>query len=197
MTIKKRTRILTEHNSDGTHTETSLTALLDHQLIWDETISGSAVTSVTTNGTVTLDGNAHGGYWFEIIIENTSGSATQYYLYFNNDQTSTNYYQHGQHSNSSGADAYNNNTAELIPNGRTVTIGGYAMTTGMIMITPAGRTSYNNNGHYNDTGAGGVLHNVQVVRKTATVTNLTRIDVVASVASAIGVDSQFRLWRRI
>ena len=34
-------------------------------------------------------------------------------------------------------------------------------------------------------------------RKVATVTNLTRIDITADTASGIGIDSRFRLWRKM
>jgi len=57
-------------------------------LAWDYTITNSPVTSVTVTA---LDGNAHGGYEFEFIIKNPTAGRVGYSLFYNNDQTQTDY----------------------------------------------------------------------------------------------------------
>lgn len=171
--------------SDGTVLTTTKT------LVWDYTVTAATTTVTISN----LDGNAHGGYELEFIIENTTGSASDYRLYYENDMTNAHYY-----------------------NARTGNIANGTPTTGndAFFITgdslPAGWTYYGN-GYINISPAGyihGTLFGMGSKPSTATPrsyyishsyntnkTNLTRLDIIAATAYGIGVNSRFRLWKRI
>jgi hypothetical protein len=161
---------------DGT---TQTAAAPSNSLVWDYTVTGSAVTSATSPA---LDGNAHGGYEFEFIIYNpTSGNITPR-IYYNNDQVNTNYWV--------ARFGYTwANDSRMIDNiGPRVTYVAH----GTIKITPSGLISTVFDWMLLPNGDGGHWVN----NKTAAVTNLTRIDIVSIVANGIGVNSRFRLWRR-
>lgn len=209
MTLKRKVRITSEHNSDGTHSDITLDTINGYgvstspaassilvsgadstmpiQPIWDYTVSGSAITTATTNGTVTLDGNAHGGYEFEFIIINTSGSTIIPRLYYNNDTTNTNYY----FTDTVGG-GYANDAILGITGG--ILSGQRYTHTGKIYITPEGAIGIIGWRQKDLT-----VHESNVVlhKKAGTITNLTRIDITASVASGIGIGSRFRLWRKL
>ena len=144
----------------------------------------TATTSVTMDG---LNGNAHGGYEFEFIIVNTTGSTNVPRMYYNNDMTNTNYY----FTDTNGG-AYGNDAILGITGG--VLAGQRYTFTGIIYITPEGAV-----GIIGERQKDSTVHeqNITVHKKSATIANLTRIDIVGSVDSGIGVNSRFRLWRRI
>ena len=155
-------------------------------LIWNKLISGSAVTSVTTDGEVTLDGNAHGGYIYEFIIYNPTGGIILPRLYYNNDTTNTNY-DHVTDPSGWANDAiigYHSGIAAVEE----------ASINGFISVTPRGYVSAK---WFHVTSDTTWISGVGAHHKRATVTNLTRLDIVSSVASGIGINSRFRLWRRI
>lgn len=153
--------------------------------IWDKLITGAAVTSVTTDGEVTLDGNAHGGYFFEFVIYNSTGSTINPRLYYNNDTTNTNY-EYGEETSAWANDAIFGYSAGLPTNSEVVV-------TGAIVISPSGYIATK----WFWSALRTLLHNIQGTQhKKASVANLTRIDIVSSVAIGIGINSQFRLWRR-
>ena len=154
-------------------------------LHWDKLITGAAVTSVTTNGEVTLDGNAHGGYFFDWIFVAAAGTPSMA-MYYNNDQVITNYnrvvFYIAWYN-----DAYIHHNP--LPTSATIRIVGSIEITANGFIN-AGGTAMSLGG---STAEGIVIgHN-----KKQTVTNLTRIDIVSNVANSIGINSRFRLWRRI
>lgn len=207
--LKKKVRILTEHNSDGTHNdvaqaslnltvehgsdgvhnESALTTLLQHSLVWEKTISGAAVTSVTTDGEVTLDGNAHGGYEFEYIIVNSAGISITVSMFYNNNQTSSDYQRTALYIGPAITSGTANNAlidADGFPNGAAL------WGTGDIIISPLGIISARLRHFRSDNYGMFYFH-----RKIATEGNLTRLDIVSSAASGIGINSRFRLWRRI
>jgi hypothetical protein len=152
--------------------------------IWDKTVTGAAVTSVTTNGEVTLDGNTHGGYDFEFILINTSGSTTTYRLYYNNDTTNANYNYNIEGGAIAGADAIM--SPGVVNNGQLHGRGSLTISPAGLVVSIWPHYRSNDNTWYQ------MFH-----QKTATVANLTRIDWVSSVASGIGINSRFRLWRRM
>jgi hypothetical protein len=169
---------------DGLHA-----ADLPGALIWNKTVTGSAVTSVTTNGEVTLDGNTHGGYVLEFyLVEN---GASDYDLFYNNDTTAGNYYRDVLYANSAVTPtrSYAGDAKLILGQGNTT----LHQVNGHIGRHPSGMpmtcVQY---GSDTNTLVGMVHH-----RYYSTITNLTRIDIVASVASGIGVNSRFRLWRRM
>lgn len=155
------------------------------KLVWDYTVP-AATTSVTSPS---LDGNAHGGYEFEATIINSTAVSVDHRIYYNNDTTNTHYWQYGIYSGASGPVIRNNNDAHFTEN---LQPGATLLMRGTIMIDPAGtvvlimdaastnnyRLSYN-------------------IRKVGAVANLSRVDIVASVANGIGAKSRFRLWKRL
>ena len=157
-------------------------------LVWSKTID-TAVTSVTTDGEVLLDCNAHGGYEFEFcFVEN---GASDYNLYYNNDQDSGNYYR---------TFLYGSNTISPTT--------GYAGDA-RIALAQGNAVLHIVNGHIGRHPSGMPITSAQqgsssttlialtTHRYVTTVSNITRIDIVALVANGIGVNSRFRLWRRM
>lgn len=158
-------------------------------LVWDKLI-GAAVTSVTTDGEVTLDGNAHGGYWFEFVIINDNAGTARYRLYYNNDTTNANYNFHTIYSTGANVFGTFGNEAYFETSG--VGTGNLFIFAGSISIDPAGYAMAQSINHNHSA----TVMETYVHKKIASVANLTRIDIVASVASGIGINSRFRLWRR-
>lgn len=159
-------------------------------LVWDKTLTGAA-TTVTTNGEVMLDGLAHGGYNFEFVVLNNSGSTSRYRLYYENDTTNANYNYHTIYSTAASASGSYGNEAYLDSVG--LATADVMIFSGLITITQAGLivTRSINISH------GAVDLEIYAHKKISAVTNLTRIDLTASVASAINTNSRFRLWRII
>jgi hypothetical protein len=153
--------------------------------IFDYTVTGSAVTSVTTDGTVTLDANTHGGYFAEYIIYNPTAGNTTYRMYYNNDTTNTNYY-------TIRPGVANVNDAYLTFNGGVIGTLVTGFWNGVVQISPAGFVRSDLTFWETSFFGAEMCHH-----KIATVANLTRIDWVSSVASGIGINSRFRLWRRM
>lgn len=159
------------------------------QPLWDKTVTGSAVTSVTTDGEVTLSGLSHGGYRFEWTIYNPAGGTTIYRMYLNNDTTNGNYNTRGSYAGS-GSGNVNAADADFTVTG--VSASGNIAVIGDIIVMDSGLAracylAFRSDGlHISET-----LHPVSALSGG----DLTRIDIVASVASKIDVNSRFRLWR--
>ena len=149
-------------------------------LMWDYTVTGSAVTSVTSP---TISGNTDGGYDYEFIICNTTAGYITPRLYYNNDQVNTDYWV----ARIGYAWANDSRIDDNIGPNNTY------IARGTITITPSGlvTTSMIFNSFPN-VDAGTWIHS-----KTASVTNLTRLDIVSSVANGIGINSRFRIWKKI
>ena len=158
-------------------------------LVWDHAVTGSAVDSVTTNGVVTLAGLAHGGYRFEFLINNPAGAAVSYRLYVNNDTTGTDYYYWYYFYGVSAANVTPMNDAYIVYQ---MGASNRAFISGDIVVSPDGMIIL--------TGTNLQVSNyTQIIswKKTAVVADLTRLDIVASAAGKINVNSRFRLWRKI
>ena len=154
--------------------------------VFDYTVAGSAVQTITTNGTVTLDGNTHGGFIFEFDLYNTTAGDVTYRMYVENDTTNTNYnwVQIGSAAGNEPKLHTTTPTASVTTIKGTITI----TSTGIVMASNLGFIRYN-------TGAMGIC-GTNHYTKIATVANITRIDIIASVASGIGIGSTVRLWNR-
>jgi hypothetical protein len=157
-------------------------------LVWDKVITGSAVSSVTTNGEVVLDAVAHGNYRYQFEIYNTSGGICGgWRIYINNDTTAGHYSY-----NTGGASAGNsyfqyNSIANNYP----------VFCNGVIGVNPviSGGQFYMN-GNFLYTGASAqYVTGVWSVPASFTPSNITRIDIQSDTANSIGVGSRFRLWR--
>lgn len=154
------------------------------RLDWDYTVTGSPVTSVTSPA---LDGTAAGGYEFEFIIYNPSGGSSIYNLYYNNDQDNNNYRtcRFGAPWGNT-AHIYSGCAGGGLGSGREVRIEG------TIDVSPRGYVNYMGFG-VEDADC----HTYWAQRKIESISNLTRLDVVASVTNGIGIGSRFRIWRRM
>jgi hypothetical protein len=162
--------------------------------IFDHTVTGAAVTSVTTNGVITLDSNTDGGYIgiFEII--NGAGTDTSLSLYFNNDQTAA-HYESSKATSGFGVRAANA-VFQLVANGCSyVSNANFTNIIGNGNNTAAAffNTSCTAGGNF------GFMEVSSVVTGAghAGVSNLTRLDWVSSAANGIGIGSRFRLWKRV
>ena len=160
-------------------------------LVWDKLITGAAVSSVTTDGEVSLDGNSHGGYEFEFSIINSSAGTARYRAYYNNDIVNTNYNIHSIYSTGGTAVSTFGNEAYFETSG--VGLGVLIVFVGSITIDPSGYVASQSINHHH----GSTVIETYVHKKIAVVANLTRIDIIGSVDSSIGINSRFRLWRRI
>lgn len=154
--------------------------------LYNYTVTGSAVTTVTTNGTVTLDANTAGGYDFEFIILNGYAGNTNYRLYYNNDTTNTNY-NYDQLGSAVANDAV---LGPALGNGYT------AYFKGSILIANGYVSTMWSGFHRNDAGSISIAAH-WMHTKLATVTNLTRIDIVSDQTGGININSRFRIWKRI
>ena len=158
------------------------------QPIFDYTVAGAAVTSVTTNGILNLDGIAHGGYRFEFLINIPAGGNVDYRLYANNDTTGTDYYFWYYYFGVTAANVTPVNDAyisfQIGANARSFISGDIVISSdGMVVLTGTNLHTSNY---------------TQLIgwRKIAVVPNLTRLDVVAGTALKIGIGSRFRLWQK-
>ncbi|MBI5401417.1 hypothetical protein HZB05_01140, partial [Candidatus Wolfebacteria bacterium] len=164
---------------------TQTAAAPGNSLVWDYTVTATT-TSVTSP---TLDGNAHGGYAFEFIFYSASAASTIFNFFVNNDQNTANYYNVLWNSGGPAA-PIGAAGAAIDDNGANAANISYG--TGDIGITPTGRVFVKNYIFRIDT-----YLLFRTIFKNAAVANLTRLDIVASVANGIGVNSRFRLWRKM
>lgn len=152
------------------------------KLVWDYTVTGSSVSSLTSP---TLAGLSDGGYDFEIVWVNAYAGQTEIYLYYNGDTTNGNYscdFTRFQEGALSGA-RYANAEIGFTPQNTTdVIIGSVWITPGLLV--------------------GAVAHgNTQVQmfsqrRTAALTTDLTSVTIQTTQANAIGVGSRIRLWKK-
>lgn len=160
-------------------------------LIYDHTVTGSAVSSIDTGvdvdaitlAAVTLDGNAHGGYVFEFIAL-AAATGSFFGAYFNNDTTTTDYYSVG------------GNLPRLVNSGNG---GNYKITTsGTIIPFGTGIVSMNLSYTTADAAYAHISTGVGYVGIKTAVSgnNLTRLKIFSETASQIGVGSRLRIWRR-
>jgi hypothetical protein len=152
--------------------------------IWEKITSGAAVGSVTTNGEITLDAVAHGGYAWEAIIKVAANATPS--MYVNGDNVAGNYVYEEDRSdvgNLTGAAALLNTTAAVA--------GTVLWASGRLVLTPDKYVGIFKQVKFNNGVTNLVCHGM--ITKNAVVTNVDRIDWVA--AGSIGANSVFRIWR--
>ncbi len=158
---------------------------------------GLAVDSISTNGIIDLNGDAHGGYVLEYVIQ--QGTApVDYKIFANNDLTSANYRQAWHGAGRVAAVAYNSadggSTAVFSENFGLLTD---TIRTGIahIMTGPSGLRSFHviTRGSQMQDANNHVLEFTQVFAQAA-ISNLVRLDIVASAAGGLKPNSRFRLW---
>jgi len=153
-------------------------------------VSDVDVSSNTTTVSFTgLDINADGFYLLKGTVKNATSDATDLYLYFNGDTTNTNYYRQQFYANGSNI-GYNRVNA---PN--------------FINVAGSGESSFDVSIFRTDTGycfahlfctmnkASNVAILLRTLSTATTHTNITQIDLTASVTDAIAAGSQFVLYK--
>ncbi len=158
-------------------------------LIWDQTVGKDIPGPRASIASPTLDGLAHGGYWFEFIIINTVAAATNYAIYFNKDTTAANYNK--DYYERSGVTIAALGAADALAIGINANLEMHVV--GDIILSPSGTISLT--GQSKRLGTDNLTRNFGLF-KLAKVTNLTSLDIVGS-ANSIGLNSRFRLWRKI
>lgn len=154
-------------------------------LVWEHTVSGSAVASVDTSidDAVTLSGLAHGGYNFEAYFKITGGAYTVYML-ANNDTTTTDYYQSfygvgGSALNAPGITLGLTNQIVIVQ-GRISVVDGHIFMTGNYIVPDNA----------------GVSMQHWATKQSVSFSDLTRLTFkISTGASGINVGSRVRLWR--
>jgi len=129
-----------------------------------------------------LDGNKHGGYVLQFIINNTSASASVPRLYYNKDLTNANYEW------ATWSAAWANDAIIGTPS---IVTGTEITYNGFINITPSGYISTHIFGTGSKTLQVGSDYSHHYKNK---VDNITQIDLVMSVTASLGEKSRFRLW---
>ena len=162
--------------SDGTYLE----------LIEDKTIA-SATTSVTFSG---LNLTKEDSLLLVSDYQNNNANAPLY-LYANNNQTPSNYYY--QYLLADGTSVVGNRTNN--PTYTYANANEKAFTIVPIKLTNDGyfTAQVSENADY---GTSGIRLTAEVISSTFTATTITQLDIVSSVANAIGVGSRFILYRR-
>jgi hypothetical protein len=158
-------------------------------IILNSSVTGTAVTAVALTG---LDAATHGGYEFEIVIYNTTGSNAIYRLYYNNDLVNTDYYTYSV-TGTGGNDAHFSLFGQVI-------VAGYStVLKGTVTQTSDGHVSvWYSSTCWNASGINyfyGMTHHFKVTAVSGT--NLSELDIVSDQSLGIGINSRFRIWRRM
>jgi len=150
-----------------------------------DVVTSSNVTSIQITG---LSLNDYVYAWLWLNVKNPTGSSCVYELFVNGDTDSTHYYSQYLRGagTSTGAGRVNDARIKALPAGER----GYLW--GTIARDPGGYPRYLVVRH-RETGSAVELH-LTAVCKTATVSNITQLDLVASVSGGIGAGSRLVLW---
>ncbi len=156
-----------------------------NNLIWSKTVSGSAVTTLTSP---TLDLATAYAYDFILIILNTTVSNVLYSMYYNNNTTATDYRRN----------YYSGESNDAVMHYGNIPASGKVVLTGTIMQSADGyvSTSIKTLG-LNSSSTGTEAYPVMHWKVTAVSgSNLTRVDFTGSVSSSIGINSSLKVWER-
>jgi hypothetical protein len=149
-----------------------------------EIVVTSATTSVSFSG---LDGNAHGGYVLVSELVNATASATYLKSYINGDTTDANY--HSQHIYASGTSV----TADSASAANMIMADSSKKTHGITQFNIVGDRAFMQSQMKREAGN----LDIYMANHNVSITNITSLTLTASVASAIGINSRFRLYRRL
>lgn len=166
--------------SDGT-----TTVVGTGQLIAEYIVSGSAVTSIDIQN---LDINTHKSYRIECEFANATATTSYISFYVNGDTTSSNYYAQSMSRSGTASGGGRGNNAihvSLIGNSESAVYGVIGLVNGKYILRS--NTTM-------DEGATIVVAD-EVVTKVASITNITQLTIMSSVANAIGVGSKVRIYR--
>lgn len=165
---------------------------LPSNLVFEYTVTGSAASSITTDGTVTLDINTHNGYYLYFNGIPASATSNQWCIYINNDTTATNYITDGIYSSGSSAGSHNNlNFPEFNYSNSTTDVGACSVTIDLIS-THAFIHSYVFRESDNP------IFDSYWIYKSTTDTNITRIDIVPlnGTANFFAVGTTLQIFKR-
>lgn len=159
-----------------------------HLMQYGALVAEIKVTSPTTSVNFTgLDANKHGGYVLVADMINGTGTASDYYLFFNGDTASSGYsdqFMAALGATLSGASGTNNRFVWCPANGYSSTIVNISLLTNGLAFYQA--TNFRSD----------VTLQLFSGKKNATISNITSLTITAQTANAIGTNSLFRLYRR-
>lgn len=154
-------------------------------LLAEYEVTGSAVTQIDFTG---LDIKTHKSYQIEVEIINPTASSTSLKFCINGDTTNTNYYTQEIVAGSTSLSAQRSNAPYI---GYTLA-GKYGYSNGFISLVNGYLKA---NIYENRHDATSVNIAQYSIVKTATVTNITQITLISTIANAIGVGSKVRIYR--
>ncbi|MHB8171219.1 MAG: hypothetical protein ACYDG6_06720 [Thermincolia bacterium] len=149
-------------------------------------ITGSAVTSIQFTG---LNANLHGGYVLVGDVANSAAVGSNYSIFVENDTNAANYTRQFQASYGATTVAGSDSSSMFfgLTSGEkgSIVVNINIGADGQVVLLCHTATLSSNTITYT------------AARRNATVANITQIDIISSVASAISVNSRFRLYRRM
>lgn len=156
-------------------------------LVAEYVVSGSAVTNIDISG---LDLSTDGTYYIECAFKNATASTSSLSLYFNGDNTATNYYREVLTANSTGLTSSRSNDGffAVLDASSHTTVHGFLRLDAE--TRPRGKFDT-----VRGDPSGIILQNF--VHTRTTTGNVTSLRVSASVASSIDVGSFIRIYRLV
>lgn len=162
----------------------TLNSLAQGRLVWEHTVTGSAVTTVTATG---LDILKDGSYKVVCGIVSAAGSPTGIKLFVNSDVTESNYSNRYITSSGTSVSTSSYSSPDACPIGSS----GEISLSIIDMSIVDGYLVWNvNASRANTTGAF-----LYFVKHNVSQTNITRLDFTCATASGIGVGSKFYIFR--
>lgn len=153
-------------------------------LLDEQTVTGAAATSISLTG---LDLSAYRSFRLEFSLKNATAGAVTFGVYFNGDTTATNYYRQGVAAVGSVISAVPGNDGLIVGiSANSNVVGGFDIANDV-----DGRPVMSGVLQYGDISA---PSHRSMSRTWVTAANLTQIDIVAAVASALAIGSTVRLY---
>jgi len=159
------------------------------QKLWEKIAEIDVTTDVTTITITGLDILKDKAYVILFTVKNPTGTTSWYNLFVNGDTIETNYYSQRYYADGASVGAARGNVAYCFH----CDAGQNAFGEALLVRDPSGYARARSSTCTRD-GSSITIFDFAVV-KTATVTNITRIDIVATVADAIGTGSKLLLFR--
>jgi len=153
-------------------------------------VASTEVTSDTTSVSFTnLDINTDKMYVIICNVKNNTASTSSYNLFINSDTTTTNYYTQLLQAAGTALSANRFTSPQVLY----LTAGTRGVSTVKVFLDADSylKCAFE---HLRDTGSG-ILYVCGHVSKTASVTNITQIDIQASITNAISAGSTFALYK--
>lgn len=155
-------------------------------LIDTQTVTGAAATTISFTG---IDLAASGRFQLEISLKNATGSTSTIFLYYNSDSTTTHYYRQVLLSDNTTLSAFRINDAAL------ASMGANSEVVGQFSISPTVDGYPILIGQSNRSVSIATISRYDITNIWNDTANVTRIDLVASIASSFNIGSTAKLYR--